>query len=195
MSLLLSRESIRRETLSTFLYRIGNIAVVLIVMSISITLVDYVSGFRSRSTDILNPLFTIPSKLKTEFLRTISYTSADLLLFGFYCFRSKSIYLLSIASLSVFLCIISCIVVFSDVCAYYGLRSGDGSVIHDDGACLYFSIITWTTVGYGDYAPTPDLRIFSAIEAMFGYICMSLFAGFFVSILATKGLKLVRDGW
>ena len=45
----------------------------------------------------------------------------------------------------------------------------------EPGACLYFAVITWTTVGYGDFTPTPAARPYAAIEAMFGYMFMAIF--------------------
>lgn len=40
---------------------------------------------------------------------------------------------------------------------------------------LYFSFITFCTVGYGDYLPTGYIRIFSVIESMAGITLPSLF--------------------
>lgn len=34
---------------------------------------------------------------------------------------------------------------------------------------LYFSIITWTTVGYGDFTPPEALQLVAALQAMLGY--------------------------
>ncbi len=43
---------------------------------------------------------------------------------------------------------------------------------------LYFSIVTFTTLGYGDFQPSPDLRLVSAIQALSGYV----FLGFVVAV-------------
>lgn len=43
---------------------------------------------------------------------------------------------------------------------------------------IYFSIITWTTVGYGDLIPSPNSRPFAAEEALFGYIYMAAYIGY-----------------
>jgi len=40
---------------------------------------------------------------------------------------------------------------------------------------LYFSIVSWTTLGYGDIIPTSDSRMFAASEALFGYVFMGLY--------------------
>jgi Ion channel len=54
----------------------------------------------------------------------------------------------------------------------YGLKDGD-SVVHDATTSLYFSLITWTTVGYGDVVPTPAIRLFAASEGVVSYIGMA----------------------
>ena len=46
----------------------------------------------------------------------------------------------------------------------------------DPWVCLYFSVVTWTTVGYGDVTPAnPLARAFAAAEAFNGYIVMAIF--------------------
>jgi Mn2+/Fe2+ NRAMP family transporter len=42
------------------------------------------------------------------------------------------------------------------------------------GFAIYFSIITWTTVGYGDIHPSKESRPWAAAEALVGYVYMSL---------------------
>ena len=44
---------------------------------------------------------------------------------------------------------------------------------------LYFSIVTWTTVGYGDLQPNSFFRIYASLEAFIGY----LFAGLIIGII------------
>jgi len=56
---------------------------------------------------------------------------------------------------------------------------------------LYFSITTWTTLGFGDFAPTPECRLVTSVEALVGYFSMAVFiiiAGLFV----TEGTKIVE---
>jgi hypothetical protein len=48
---------------------------------------------------------------------------------------------------------------------------------------IYFSVITWTTVGYGDVtAAKPVARFFAALEAFNGYIVLALFIAALVPI-------------
>ncbi len=55
-----------------------------------------------------------------------------------------------------------------------GLISPNGEVVHDGEAALYFSIVTWTTLGYGDYHPAGAVRYLAASEALLGYTFMGL---------------------
>jgi hypothetical protein len=48
---------------------------------------------------------------------------------------------------------------------------------------LYFSIVTWTTLGYGDFQPEPGSRIYASIEALIGYIYMGLYVGVLVKVI------------
>ncbi len=45
---------------------------------------------------------------------------------------------------------------------------------------LYFSIVTFTTVGYGDLTPVGITRLFAAIEAFVGSFTLALFVVVFV---------------
>lgn len=47
---------------------------------------------------------------------------------------------------------------------------------------IYFSIVTWTTLGYGDLQPVQDLQMLAAMEAMIGY----LFLGSLVGVIASR---------
>ena len=40
--------------------------------------------------------------------------------------------------------------------------------------CLYFSVVTFTTLGYGDYSPKDDYRFFAALEAFTGAFTIAL---------------------
>lgn len=39
---------------------------------------------------------------------------------------------------------------------------------------VYFTIVTWTTLGYGDIAPPSDLELLAAAEALLGYVFLGL---------------------
>ncbi|MEN0001153.1 MAG: potassium channel family protein [Pseudomonadota bacterium] len=42
---------------------------------------------------------------------------------------------------------------------------------------LYFSVVTWTTLGYGDLAPAPRVRLLAAFQALLGYTSMGVLVG------------------
>ena len=46
--------------------------------------------------------------------------------------------------------------------------------------CLYFSVVTFTTLGYGDYVPIGVSRVASALEAFTGSFTIALFVVVFV---------------
>jgi ABC-type multidrug transport system fused ATPase/permease subunit len=51
---------------------------------------------------------------------------------------------------------------------------------------IYFSIVTWTTLGYGDFQPTPASRIWAASEAIIGYLFMGILVGLFLAFLTPE---------
>lgn len=63
---------------------------------------------------------------------------------------------------------------FTVIYRYFGINDYNQMTTYDRMSCIYFSIITWTTVGYGDFSPTPDSRMYAAAEALLGYIFMGL---------------------
>jgi len=51
---------------------------------------------------------------------------------------------------------------------------------------IYFSIVTWTTLGYGDIQPTGSARNYAASEAIIGYLYMGLIVSQFFRLSATE---------
>ena len=51
---------------------------------------------------------------------------------------------------------------------------------HMDAA--YFSIVTFTTLGYGDFQPVAAYRMVAAIEALIGYVYLGLLVGFLLQL-------------
>jgi hypothetical protein len=50
-------------------------------------------------------------------------------------------------------------------------------------SAVYFSIVTWTTLGYGDLAPKKDFYLTAASQALLGYVGMSIVIGIVTSKL------------
>lgn len=48
--------------------------------------------------------------------------------------------------------------------------------------CVYFSGVTFSTIGYGDFLPTPRMRPVALVEGFLGPLSM----GFFVAVLANR---------
>lgn len=69
------------------------------------------------------------------------------------------------------------VIVFSAVCySLSGLIKSDGIIrAIDFGEAFYFSVVTFATVGYGDYLPTGWTRIISTFEAFSGIFLMPLY--------------------
>ncbi len=70
---------------------------------------------------------------------------------------------------------------FSNIYVEHGITS-DGEVTHDQYNALYFSMVTWTTLGYGDFQPTPDARFWASFEALLGYVFMGILVGLTVAL-------------
>jgi len=69
--------------------------------------------------------------------------------------------------------------------AEIGLNDGSLNVkeTHDLWTGVYFSVITWTSVGYGDVtAVAPVARLFAALEAVNGYVVLALFIAAIVPV-------------
>jgi len=76
------------------------------------------------------------------------------------------------------------IFVFAAFFRMFGLVHGDSIVKDDWPIALYFSLITWTTVGYGDFVPTDGTRLLAGLESLVGYFYMALLVGV-VMVFAT----------
>lgn len=77
------------------------------------------------------------------------------------------------------------ILIFANLYATYGIKKGE-DVVYDSLASLYFSVVTWTTLGYGDYSPEGGLRFVAALEALMGYTYMAVLVGLFLTMFSNK---------
>lgn len=85
---------------------------------------------------------------------------------------------------------ISNILLFAGI--YFALGISDGSpeiLKYKVLDSLYFSIVTWTTLGYGDFKPIESLRILAALQAFMGYVYMAIFVGIFLNISTNTSEK------
>ncbi len=52
--------------------------------------------------------------------------------------------------------------------------------------CLYFSIVTWTTLGYGDFQPSDGSRFVAAVQALIGTLFTPLYLAVIVKQITYK---------
>lgn len=74
------------------------------------------------------------------------------------------------------------LVLFASLYNMFGLVHNGKVITGDWYQSLYFSLVTWTTLGYGDFAPVAELRLVAALEAMLGYMYMAFFVGLLLNI-------------
>lgn len=77
------------------------------------------------------------------------------------------------------------IFIFTSIYRYLGINGVDG-ISQNLSDCLYFSMVTWTTLGYGDFSPTKGARFFAASEALLGYIYMAALIGILLPAIVSK---------
>jgi hypothetical protein len=70
---------------------------------------------------------------------------------------------------------------------YSGTAPGAAQPFTGGRNALYFSIITWTTTGYGDFTPPFEIRPVAALQALTGYIFFGLVVGLATTLLAKNG--------
>jgi len=75
---------------------------------------------------------------------------------------------------------------FACVYVMNGLVDRDGKTVYDFGSAFYFSVVTFTTVGYGDLTPAPDSRFYAAMEALVGYFVLALTVSAIVVIMSRR---------
>ncbi len=74
---------------------------------------------------------------------------------------------------------------YSGIYAKYGMLE-NGKLIYDQPSATYFSIVTWTTLGYGDIQPSEESRGWAASEALLGYIFMALGIALFAHVVNSR---------
>ena len=129
-------------------------------------------------------------------------SDVDFLITGFIClwigalvvkiFHVRNIYLLSIFTSFVMFSIIALIIWCGNLYTKYGIVDTSGNVIYDFWTCLYFSVVTFTTLGYGDFHPTESVRMLAAFEALIGYLSLGLLIATFIVVIRKRHEK--KDG-
>ena len=83
------------------------------------------------------------------------------------------------------------ILMFASIYKAGGLKGLDPPL--DIGTALYFSIVTWTTLGYGDLQPIEQLRLVAAFEALLGYVYLGLIVGLTVHVGAERARPAFKE--
>lgn len=76
------------------------------------------------------------------------------------------------------------ILAYANLYRFEGLISPNGEVVYSASDALYFSIVTWTTLGYGDFQPSESVRIYASSEALLGTMFIPLVIAALISILS-----------
>jgi len=79
--------------------------------------------------------------------------------------------------------------IFAVIYWRYGLLQNGSHVDINYLTSLYFSITTWTTLGYGDFAPVERIRHITSIQALLGYVGLGVFitlAAGYINNMATN---------
>lgn len=63
--------------------------------------------------------------------------------------------------------------------------SSEAENIPDLWTAFYFSVVTWTTLGFGDIVPSDAARFIVIAEATMGYVVMALLIAAFVEAIKT----------
>lgn len=87
-----------------------------------------------------------------------------------------------------FIVLIITILSFALIYYRYGLVQNGNHVDISFFESVYFSVTTWTTLGYGDFAPSPKIRLITSLEAILGYIGLGLWIS-----LITNFIKNLAD--
>jgi hypothetical protein len=112
-------------------------------------------------------------------------TAANLIAFAFLRLGpKKTLFFMFLQSIVV-------IVAFAGIYQGHGISPGTECRLIDlanDKALtsLYFSIVTWTTLGYGDFVPPNDIRLVAAGEALLGYFTFGTMVGLLTSIATER---------
>jgi len=79
------------------------------------------------------------------------------------------------------------LLLFAGIYLGFGLEQG-GAEVKDLGwaNALYFSVVTWTTLGYGDFVPRAAIRLVAALQALLGYVFFGLIVGLLADYLKSE---------
>lgn len=68
---------------------------------------------------------------------------------------------------------------------YYELKAISPETVKPEDY-LYFSIVTFTTLGYGDFSPISEYRLLAASQALLGYVYLGTIVGLLIVVVSHK---------
>lgn len=88
----------------------------------------------------------------------------------------------NLALFNILFSVAASLVVYAYGYGFDGLECGSASKTpcNDLKSTLYFSVITWTSVGYGDLSPVPAFYLVAASEALLGNLASAIVIGAFL---------------
>jgi hypothetical protein len=84
-----------------------------------------------------------------------------------------------------FVVVVCTILIFTIIYWRYGLLTDGEQADISIFTALYFSITTWTTLGYGDFAPIPRIRHITSAQAILGYIGLGMLVVLLNGVMTT----------
>lgn len=77
---------------------------------------------------------------------------------------------------------------FSVAYWHFGIKNVlTGEIINKDFiTCLYFSVVTFTNLGYGDFIPTKASRLPVGAESLVGYLYLGVALGVIIHVLGIR---------
>lgn len=100
---------------------------------------------------------------------------------------------LAISALNVFLLLLAFALIYQKIGIVDTTR--DGKLLnHDFWTCCYYSVMTFTTTGYGDFQPQGIGRVLASVQALIGYLVLGLMASTSMSVVqwTAKGSGITR---
>jgi len=125
----------------------------------------------------------IPTEYYTLLL--ISFLSSVLVYYSLFSSQSNPISTSLIVSANMVLPIVMISIINTEAGFHIvGKLDDDGLQVIDNDAknSVYFSIVTFTTLGYGDVQPVPSMKIFASLVAICGYVNL----GLLISLISYK---------
>ena len=85
------------------------------------------------------------------------------------------------------------IIAFATTYKFGGVVHPSGVISYETADSLYFSVVTWTTLGYGDFQPSEVVRGWAATQALIGTFFTPMFLAAILFSLQAVGNKRINE--